>query len=247
MGVRLNDSLADRNIEAVFFDVGNTLFKPYPSMEAICRHVLEQYGYSVTDEEIRAGMREADRFYDERYWSDDSFWSNEEDASAMWSELYERALSAMGVDGDRHFIGRAIYDYFGHGDRWRTYPDVVPVFDILKQRGYRMGLISNWDSRLAKLCFDMGLDRYLDSVLSSASVGYIKPDPDMFGAACRRLNVAPDRAVHVGDQYFADIIGARVAGLHPVMIDRWEGGHWPDVPLIKDLYGLLPILGIEES
>lgn len=238
-------SLADKGIEVVFFDVGNTLFKPYPSMEAICRHVLEQFGYTVRDEEIRLGMIAADRFYEERYRSDDSFWSNEIDTAAMWSELYAVALGEMGIDGDRHFMGRAIYDYFGHGDRWRTYPDVEPVFELLKSTGYRLGLISNWDARLAKLCFDMGLDRYLDSVLSSASVGLIKPDPDMFETACERLNVEPRRAVHVGDQYFADILGARGAGLHPVMIDRWEFGHPADVPVIKDLYELLPILGLE--
>jgi putative hydrolase of the HAD superfamily len=232
-------------IEVVFFDVGNTLLKPHPSMEAICRHVLEQFGYTATDEELHRGIIAADRYYEQRYWTDDSFWANEEDASEMWSQMYSLLLDEIGIDGDRAVMGRALYDYFGHGDRWRTFPDVVPVFERLRGAGYRLGLISNWDSRLAKLCFDMGLDRYLDSVVSSASIGLIKPDPHIFDVALERMGVAPERSVHVGDHYYADVLGARGAGIFPVLIDRWGMGHTADVPVIRDLYGLLPLLGIE--
>ncbi len=89
----------------------------------------------------------------------------------------------------------------------------------------------------------MGLYRYLDSVLSSASIGIIKPDPHIYEVACERLEVEPARAVHVGDHYYADVLGARAVGIHPVMIDRFGFSHRADVPVIEDLYGLLPILG----
>jgi putative hydrolase of the HAD superfamily len=229
-------------IEVVFFDVGNTLLMPYPSMEAICRHVIEQFGYTVTDEELRRGAIAAERFYEERYWSDDTFWATEDDASAMWVEMFAVLLAETGINGDRHFMGRALYDYFGHGDRWRTFPDVVPVFDRLRGEGMRMALVSNWDARLAKLCFDLGLDRYLDSVISSASVGLVKPDPYIFEVALERMGVAPARTVHVGDHYYADVMGSRSVGISPVLIDRFGFGHTADVPVIKDLYGLLELL-----
>lgn len=232
-------------IQAVFFDVGNTLLKPYPSLEAICREVMQRFGYDATDDEMRRGVIAADRYYEKRYWSDDSFWASETDAARMWAELYAVALEEMGVDGDRHLIGRAIYDHFGDGARWRAYDDVEPVFERLRAEGYRLALVSNWDARLAKLCFDLGLFRYLDSVLSSASIGLIKPDPRIYEAACRRLDVEPDRAVHVGDHYYADVLGARSVGVHPVMIDRFGFGNPADVPVITDLYELLPILGLE--
>lgn len=239
--------LEPSRIQAVFFDVGNTLFKPYPSLEAVCREVMLRFGCDASDEDMRRGIMAADRYYEYRYWSDDSFWANETDASEMWAELYAVALEEMGVDGDRHVIGRAIYDHFGDGARWRTYDDVVPVFERLRAEGYRLALVSNWDARLAKLCFDMGLFRYLDSVLSSASIGLIKPDPRIYEAACGRLEVDPDRAVHVGDHYYADVLGARSVGIHPVMIDRFGFGNRADVPVITDLYELLPILGLEPA
>lgn len=234
-------------LEVIFFDVGNTLLRPYPSFEAVCREVLEGFGHRVTDEELRQASVIADNYYEFRYWSDDSFWANESDAAEMWGEMYTLMLEEMGIDGDRHVIGRAIYDYFGHGDRWRLFPDVEPVFERLKEEGYRLALISNWDSRLAKLCFDMGLDRYLDSVVSSATIGLIKPDPHIFDLALRRMRVKPESAIHVGDHYYADILGARSAGISPVMIDRFGSGHTADVPVIEDLYGLLSLLGMEKK
>jgi len=232
-------------IEAVFFDVGNTLLKPYPSMEAICRHVIEQFGYTVTDDELRKGIIAADRFYEERYWSDDTFWATEDDTSAMWVDMFAVLLEETGIDGDGHFMGRSLYDYFGHGDRWRTFPDVVPVFERLRGEGLRLALVSNWDARLAKLCFDMGLDRYLDSVISSASVGLVKPDPHIFEVALERVDVSPERTVHVGDHYYADVLGARSVGIFPVLIDRFGFGHTADVPVINDLYGLLELLELK--
>jgi len=235
-----------QQIDAIFFDVGNTLFMPHPSMAEVCRHVLQQFGYSVTDEEMQKGLIAADRYYEERYRSDDSFWANEKDASQLWVDMYGVFLKEVGIDGDRNLMGRALYDYFGHGDRWRTFPDVVPVFKRLKAEGYRLALISNWDARLAKLCFDMGLDRYLEAVISSAMVGLIKPDPHIFDVALERLGVAPDRSIHIGDHYYADVLGARSVGIHPVLIQRfWSSEHRPDCPVVKDLYGLLDLLELE--
>jgi putative hydrolase of the HAD superfamily len=90
----------------------------------------------------------------------------------------------------------------------------------------------------------MGLDRYLDAILSSASIGLIKPDPHIFQVACERLRVRPERAIHVGDHYYADILGARSVGVNPVMIDRFGTPDVTDVPVIEDLYGLLALLGL---
>ena len=89
-------------LDAIFFDVGNTLFKPYPSLEAICIHVLGQFGYEVDKDQLRRGLIEADHYYEKRYWEDDTFWTNEEDASRIWAEMYARMLEVIGIDGYLH-------------------------------------------------------------------------------------------------------------------------------------------------
>jgi len=213
-------------------------------MEAICRHIIEEHGYTVSDEDLTRGIIAADRYYEERYWTDDSFWASEEEASRLWVEMYGVLLSEIGIDGDHVKMGRALYDYFGHGARWRTYPDVVPTFRRLKEEGLKLGLISNWDARLSKLCFDMGLHSFLDAVVSSASVGLVKPDPRIFEAALGRLDARPERSIHIGDQYYADILGARGVGMLPVMIDRHGFVTRADCPLVPDLDGMLELMGL---
>ncbi|MEK0338355.1 MAG: HAD-IA family hydrolase, partial [Nitrosopumilus sp.] len=53
-------------------------------------------------------------------------------------------------------------------------------------------------------------------------VGTDKPEPPIFLAALQRAGVNASEAVHVGDQYKLDVIGARGVGITPVLIDRYD-------------------------
>jgi putative hydrolase of the HAD superfamily len=206
-------------IKAVFFDAGNTLLLPYPSVEEVCAEVLAEHGLHPSLEDIRRGLERSERYYEERYWADDTFWASEEEAAAMWSEMYALAMEESGAD-DPLAMGRLLYDEFGKGERWALYPDVLPAMRRLRSMGIRMGVVSNWDVRLPGLCHHLGLSSYLDFVISSANLGRIKPEASIFRSALGRAGVEPGQAMHVGDHYYADVLGARAAGIHPVLLDR---------------------------
>lgn len=206
-------------IKAVFFDAGNTLLQPHPSVEEVCLELLAARGYRPSPEAVRRGLERAERYYEDRYWSDDTFWASERQTAEMWSEMYALAMEEAGVDSPS-VLGRELYDEFGKGDRWALYPDVMPTVKKLKEMGILMGIISNWDVRLPGLCHHLGVSRYLEFVLSSANLGRIKPEASIFRVALDRLGVKPREAVHVGDHYYADVLGARSAGIRPVLLDR---------------------------
>ncbi len=230
-------------VKAVFFDAGNTLLLPHPSVEEVCAQVMEEHGYRVCLPDLRRGLEIAERYYEERYWSDDTFWASEEEAAAMWSEMYALAVAEAGVEeASSRVLGRALYDEFGRGDRWALYPDVLPAMERLMEMGMRMGVISNWDVRLPGLCHHLGLSPYLEFVISSANLGRIKPEVSIFRIALERVGVAPEEAVHVGDHYYADVLGARAAGIHPVLLDRWELAASPDCAVIASLEELPGLL-----
>lgn len=173
--------------------------------------------------EIERLMPLADRFYEEQYWEDDTFWTKEERAAALWTDMYEVLFTALGFDGKaaRELAGD-VYHAFGSGARWKPYDDVKPGFEGLKNRDVQIGLISNWDTRLADIFHELGLTPYLDCVVSSASVGLHKPDPRIFEVALARIGCDPADAVHCGDHYFSDILGARSVGMTPVLMNRWD-------------------------
>lgn len=228
-------------IKAVFFDAGNTLLLPHPSVEEVCAEVLRSHGLRADPEAIRRGLEKADLYYEERYWEDDTFWASEEEAAAMWSEMYALAMREAGVEPSRE-LGRELYEEFGKGDRWALYPDVMPTVQRLHEMGLRMGIVSNWDVRLPGLCHHLGLSRYLEFVISSANLGRIKPEASIFRAALDRVGVRPEEAVHVGDHYYADVLGARSAGIRPVLLDRTGRAENPDCPVIRSLSELPGLL-----
>jgi putative hydrolase of the HAD superfamily len=141
---------------------------------------------------------------------------------AMWREITRRiharipALAA--VDFAPWF--EALYVRFGDPEVWRFYDDVEPVLKELRGRGLRLGVVSNWDTRLKRIGSGLGLDRLVDFMVISAEVGVRKPDPRIFREALRRAGVRPEEALHVGDLPDEDVEGARRAGVRAVLIDR---------------------------
>jgi putative hydrolase of the HAD superfamily len=212
---------------AVFFDVGNTLIYPHPSVGEVCRQVLEQEGHVHDLSAIDALMPLVDEFYEDRYRTDDTFWTDEGETSQVWIGMYGLLISKLGIDEDAERLARRVYDEFGDSERWRAYPDVRPAFERLTERGLRLGVISNWGEGLSALLDGVGVGDLLQVVVSSAEVGLHKPDPRIFELACSRMGVAPSEAVHVGDHHYSDVVGATAVGMRPVLIDRHGDGRVP--------------------
>jgi putative hydrolase of the HAD superfamily len=215
-----SSDVPEHAVRAVFFDVGNTLLYPHPSVAEVCRQVLGDAGHLRDLSAIDELMPLVDAYYEDRYRADDTFWTAEEEVSQVWVGMYSLLCRRLGIAEDAEVIAKRVYDEFGRPERWASFPDVVPALKSLRDAGVATGVISNWDSRLSRLLAGVGLRMLLDDVVCSAEVSLHKPDPRIFEMACRRLGVEPYQAVHVGDHYYADVLGAEVAGLMPLLLDR---------------------------
>ncbi len=215
----------------MFFDVGNTLVRPHPSVSEVVRQVLAEEGHVHDLSAIDELMPLVDEYYEDRYRSDDTFWTDENRTSQVWVGMYSLLCRKLGIEDGAERIAARVYEEFGDPGRWTVYPDVLPAFARLRRRGLRLGLISNWDNRLSGLMDGLGLTSELETIVSSAEVGLHKPDPRIFELACARLGVAATEAAHVGDHHYADIVGAQAIGMLPVLIDRhatvvtWRSGY----------------------
>jgi putative hydrolase of the HAD superfamily len=210
-------------IQAVFFDVGNTLLYPHPSVSEVCRQVLAEAGHVHDLSAIDALMPLVDEYYEDRYRTDDTFWTDEAETSQVWVGMYSLLCRRLGIADEPERIASRVYEEFGRADRWRAYDDVEPAIRRLRERGLKVGIISNWDRRLGSLLDGLGLGELLDTVVVSADVGLRKPDPRIFELACARLEIEPAEAAHVGDHHYADVLGATAVGMTAVLIDRHDG------------------------
>ena len=113
----------------------------------------------------------------------------------------------------------------------------------LKDMGYTIGVISNADGRVDSFLEHAGLKQYLNFVVDSGTVGIEKPDRRIFELGLERAGAQAEEAVHVGDVYEVDVVGARGAGIDAVLLIT-DGSDAPsDVTVIRslpELIGRLP-------
>ncbi len=196
---------------AVFFDVGGTLIRPWPSVGAVYARVGRNYGIEETDEAMEQAFRTA--------WGELRQGPLTTSDKQWWRTLVQRALASMGHDENKdYFI--ALYEAFAEADAWRVYPDVLPALRAVRDRGWHVGVISNWDQRLRPLLERLALSQYFDSIIISCEVGAEKPDPRIFRAALQAAGVRAEEAWHVGDAASEDVRGAEAAWIRGVLIDR---------------------------
>ena len=110
------------------------------------------------------------------------------------------------------------------------YDDVVPTLQGLRDAGFKLGIVSNWDTPLDPLLERLGIVDYFDAIVAShdARVRSEKPDPHIFNYALAAVGVSAEETVHIGDTYEADIVGARNVGIRPILLDRdgTQVGRW---------------------
>jgi HAD superfamily hydrolase (TIGR01509 family) len=118
---------------------------------------------------------------------------------------------------------------------WSRVPEALPsALDALRDSGVRVALVSNSEGMLDRLFVELGIRERFDLLLDSGIVGVEKPDPRIFRLALDRFDLPPSSALHVGDVYATDILGARAAGIPHALLDpfgHYEGVH-ADVPRV---------------
>ena len=115
------------------------------------------------------------------------------------------------------------------------------ALERLKSAGFKLGIVSNADGRVAGDAKRLGLAQFFDVIIDSQVVGVEKPNPKIFQLALDALGVPPEEAMYAGDIYAIDMLGARAAGIHGKLIDQHGMYHWIEHPKIRHV-GELHIL-----
>lgn len=224
-------------ITTILFDAGNTLV--FVDLVRVGR-VFENAGIQRSSEELETAERAARAAM---------YRVSEENATIRdrdrW-ETYTRAmLEATGMRDDATVA--AVHDELLALDRrenlWTAVPpDTVPLLEELSRRGFRLGVVSNADGRVPALLGKVGLADYFETVIDSHLVGVEKPEPRIFELALEALGVEARHTMYVGDSPAVDVVGARRAGLSPVLLDPLAMARDVDCPVIRSLGELANLL-----
>jgi putative hydrolase of the HAD superfamily len=120
-------------------------------------------------------------------------------------------------------------------------PRIPDALARLRDLGLLLVVVRNSDGTVERSLEAAGLRPYFSVVVDSAIAGFEKPDPRIFTRALELSGARAERTLHVGDIYHADVLGARGAGVHAIMLDPYED--WPaaavgDVERVRDLWAV---------
>jgi HAD superfamily hydrolase (TIGR01509 family) len=232
----------------IVFDLDGTLVKLRPTSEEAFLSYCADLGLDLDGETRRRLIR-----WSYKHWADNRALITNDEKQLGQDALIEKHLQYFLENLD---IGAIPVEQFSahisarFRDDFSPVPYLVPgVKDLLrdlKNAGLKLGLVSNRDEELSGAATEMGIIKHFDFTLAAGQVGSWKPDPTIFQHALRLGgDVPPQETVYVGDNYYADVVGARGVGMVAVLID--EHGAFPEaqdecvvISHLGDLRGLLP-------
>jgi FMN phosphatase YigB (HAD superfamily) len=228
-------------IKAIFFDWMDTIGRPELERHDLHAQVLSEFGIKVSPEKLIRPIYIAET---EVPGGTPYRWDESKDPNPFL-HYEEVVLSEVGITLPRETVFQILKIISPRAKRtgFALYDDVLPTMKTLKERGLILGLITSMKKEINLVSRQLGLEPYLDFTITSSDVRAPKPEPPLFLAALERAKINALEAIYVGDQYSTDVVGARVVGINPVLIDRYElFSEISDCPRIRTLTELPGII-----
>ena len=233
-------------IKAVFFDFYNTLGVWGESLRPRVQKLTDRYRCEIDWERYDTARG---NLYAEASGSD-PMTHNLLETMQQIINSYREFLAALGVqdylDQMTWELLQSEHSLFA-ANAATLYEDTVPILQHLRDAGFKLAIVSNWDTPLDPLLERLGIADYFDTITSSHDerVRSAKPDPRIFEWTLKQVGVSAAETVHVGDTYVADIIGAQGVGIRPILIDRdsTQAGRWDET--IRSLSELPELLNLD--
>lgn len=162
-----------------------------------------------------------------------------------WRTLVKRVVAEAGAVDDFETFFEELYSFYRGAEAWKPYREAASVLCLLRSNRFKVGLISNFDSRIEEIMVALNLSIWFDSVVFSSRTGVAKPHPGIFRRSLAELEVEPHEALHVGDSVPKDYEGARAAGMRALLLDRnGDAADNDQIEVVSSLEGVLDRLGV---
>ncbi|MEY2564455.1 MAG: putative hydrolase of the superfamily [Verrucomicrobiota bacterium] len=206
-------------IKTIFFDAAGTLIHLPKSVGHHYALVGERVGLALDaaalDQAFSACWKEMPKrpAIDGPRDNDDEGW---------WRDLVDHVIDRVAPETrelDRDAFFEVVYSHFAEAGVWDLYPEVIEVLEALRPR-FDLAVISNFDGRLRMILEHLGVSKFFAHVFLSSELGADKPDPLIYRRALELSGVAPNEALHAGDDPVRDWQGAEAAGLAVFRLER---------------------------
>ena len=209
--------------QVIFFDAMGTLFGLRGSVGDIYGQIAESYGVKVDSTQLNQAFFASFKNAPPLAFGESDPILLAELEYQWWYAIASQTFSHIRAlekfrDFDQFF--QTLYEHFASEKPWFVYPDVIPTLNYWQQKEVKLGVISNFDSRLDQVLTHLELTNFFSQIIFSSRQKIAKPDPKIFQFALDQFNCFPNQAWHIGDSLREDYNGANTAGLKAFLIQR---------------------------
>lgn len=224
-------------IKGITFDAAGTLMTPHPSVGAIYAEVLSKHKVTIQPMALNALFKTT--FASAQETTRENL--TEDTEYEFWQNIVWKTVGLYCKNKDFELIFKDIFETFTSAKRWNIPEDALPTLQLLKKRGYRLAMLTNWDKRIRILNTEMGLDLIFESIFISSEIGFEKPDRRIFSHVEKQMGLQPINLLHIGDNPVRDADGAIEAGWNALILDsdNQKQGYYR-IPCLGELLSLLP-------
>jgi FMN phosphatase YigB (HAD superfamily) len=226
------------SVRVVFFDFGGTLATdasgaPTRPSEVWVRVAHEQGIQGLDEATVERAIAAVDPVWGPRIY--EYLGRNPE----YWHLYQQAVMDQLDLPGSHQQFERGLDAIFNDPSRLRLFPEVRSTVQELRDRGFRLGVISNHHERILDQLRYLEVLPSLDTIVFSQEAGAEKPDARPFRLALERADCTPAEALHVGDSFEADYVGATRMGIRGVWLNRAGAPAPAPCEEVPDLRGLL--------
>ena len=223
-------------IRAVFFDFYGTLAGWEPVAGDIQRQSAAAEGLEIDAAAIERAYPTANAMFDRENAIMRLASRTPEQREAFLAEYEQTLLAIAGYDVSIKMAHAIWLRVRSAPKELGLYPDARSTLKAIREQGLSIGVISNMGTDLPNYLENMGISPFVDASVSSGEVGVAKPHPAVFQAALNKVGVSAANALHVGDGYESDVLGAASAGLSALYLQRDPAAGVPGThPIVRAL------------
>jgi len=230
------------HITTLLFDLDGTLTLQHPSKLDVLFTILDERGVPLMTTAYRETMQ-----FIYQYWANSPEAAEDlemygEFTEEFWIHYIKRKLWAAGLSEPQAAeLAPVIQPLLD--ERYQPTllvpDDVRPTLKRLHAKGYKMGMVTNRSGSIEDDLNELGFLAFFDFQFTAGEIDSWKPDPGIFEHALYLAESSSDSTAYIGDNYYTDVIGARNAGIYPILMDPRNVFPNADCQVIRTIGDLL--------
>lgn len=217
--------ISPNGIKSILFDLDGTLRHHTPKGSDVFNNYALSLGLPLHPEDTARAARWEHYYFansPEIKLDKTKYISQKFEHDSFWINFGRRRLIALGCSPAQaealapQFSAHMVENY---KPQVHVPEEASSVLADLKGAGIILGMVSNRDESFEAELEELGLREFFQFTLAAGEVNSYKPDRAIFDEAVKRAGTSASETMYVGDNYFADIVGSRRAGLRPVLYD----------------------------